>query len=114
MTAVLLAALVWKVIDFFRGLTNFSTQKSTVITQACAWVAGIIVIALAAHAQVAAGIVMPGFSQPLGDLDFGSVVLIGLVTASFGSTLVDVKQAIDNTDSASKPSLLPPSPPPIP
>lgn len=111
MSAVLFATLLWQVIDFLRELTNLRTQKSAVLTQLTAWVGGVVMVALAAHATVARGLVPPGFTQQLGKLDFGSTVLIGLAVSSFASSLVDVKQAIDSKDSSTKPPLLPASPP---
>lgn len=106
MTYVLFAALVWQVVDFLRELTNLSTNKSAVVTQACAWVGGIMLIALAAHAAVTEAVVMPGMSVALGKLDWPSVVLVGLLASSLASTGVDVKQALDGSDSAAKPQLL--------
>lgn len=106
MSAILLSALVWQVVDFLRELANLKTHKSDVITQATAWLGGVVIILLCSHATVAAGIVVPGFTAPIGGLDVGSQILLGLVVASLGSSLVDVKQALDSTDSAAKPPLV--------
>lgn len=114
MTAVVFAALVWKVVDFLRQLANLKTQKSSVLTQLCAWVGGIAVVALGAHAAVSAALVLPGSTLPLGKLDFGSTILLGMLISSTASALVDVKQAIDGHDSAAKPSLLEPPASPTP
>lgn len=108
MTAVLFAALVWKVIDFLRLLTNLKHQTSAILTQLLAWVGGVVIVAVGAHAAVASNVVVPGTSLPLGKLDFGSVVLVGLLVSSFGSVGVDIKQALDGSDSSAKPSLLTP------
>lgn len=109
MSIVLFAALIWQVIDFLRELTDVKANKSSIVTQATAWVGGILLVALAAHSAVTAALTFPGLDQPLGALDFGSTVLVGLMAASFASSLVDTKQAFDNTDSAAKPPLIPPS-----
>jgi predicted PurR-regulated permease PerM len=109
MDAVLFATLLWQVVDFLRELTNLKTQKSAVLTQLTAWVGGIILVILASHAKVSADLILPGMSTALGHLDGSSQVLYGLMVASLGSSLVDVKQSIDNTDSSTKPPLLPPS-----
>jgi hypothetical protein len=109
MTVVVFAALVWKVIDFLRMCLNFTTQKSAIFTQATAWVGGVVLVILAAHASVSGGLVLPGADEPLKTLDFASQVLLGMLIASFASTVVDLKQAFDNTDSALKPPMVPTS-----
>lgn len=106
MTEIVFAALVWKVIDWLRNIASLSTQKSAVATQALAWLGGIVLVWVASSATVTAAVVLPGTSSPLGSLDGGSIILVGLLVASFGSTLVDVKQALDGSDSAVKPPLL--------
>jgi hypothetical protein len=111
MDAVLFASLLWQVIDFLREVANFQSQRSAVITQVTAWVGGIVLVALAAHAKVAADLVLPGTGIALGSLDLGSTILVGLMVSSLGSSLVDVKQAIDRSDSAAKPPLMNPAPP---
>lgn len=114
MDAVMFATLVWQVVDFLRELTNLKVQKSAVLTQATAWAGGILVVILASHAKVSTDLVLPGMSTALGHLDGASQVLYGLMVASLGSSLVDVKQALDGNDSSAKPPLIPAStqPPP--
>lgn len=108
METVLFATLIWQFVDFLRELVNLPATKSSVLTQLTAWVAGITLIAIAAHAEVAAHIRFPGLSMELGDLDGWSVILVGLLAASLASTGVDLKQAFDNGDSATKPPLVNP------
>lgn len=108
MTLVLFATLVWQAVDFLRELFALPGSKSSVITQATAWVGGIVLVALAAHAKVTSDIVLPGLKTSLGRLDGSSVVLVGMLAASLASSLVDVKQAVDHNDSAAKPPLLGP------
>lgn len=110
MTAVVLAALIVKVIDFLRLLAKASTNVSGIVTQLAAWLGGILVVVLASHSSATAGIVLPSTTIPLGALDGAGQVLVGMVVASLGSLIVDVKQGIDNTDSAQKPPLLGPPP----
>ena len=107
MTFVIFAVLVWKVIDFLRLLFNFKTQRSAIITQATAWVGGVLLILIASHAGVMKQLILPGSDQALGFLDFPSQILIGLLVSSFASGVVDIKQAIDNTGSSSVPPLIP-------
>lgn len=108
MDIILFATLIWQVIDFARELANFGSERSSVVTQLSAWLVGIAAVALGAHADVTAGITFPGTGLPLGQLDFGSVVLVGLMAASLASSLVDTKQALDRGDTARKPALLGP------
>ena len=106
MTFVIFSVLVWKVIDFLRMLFNFKTEKSGIVTQLTAWVGGVVLVIVASHAAVTNTLVIPGADQALHSLDFASQILIGLLVSSFASGIVDVKQALDATDSASKPPLL--------
>lgn len=106
MTVIVFTALVWKVIDFLRMLFNFKTNKSGVITQITAWVGGVVLVILASHATITQTLVLPGTDQALKGLDIGSLVFIGLLISSVASAAVDIKKAVDNTDSATKPALL--------
>lgn len=105
MTFVVFAVLIWKVIDFLRMLFNFKAQRSGIVTQATAWIGGIVLVILASHSGVTSQLKLPGVDQVLSTLDFGSQILLGLLVASLASGVVDVKQAIDGTDSASKPPI---------
>lgn len=107
MTAVLFGSLIWQVIDFLRELMNLKSQKSAVLTQLAAWVGGAVAIFIGTHAAVTTSLVLPGTDLPLGKYDFGSIILVGMLFSSLASTGVDIKQAIDSNDSASKPPLLP-------
>lgn len=110
MELVLFATLIWQVIDFIRELANWRTQRSAIVTQVTAWIGGVVVIALGAHAAVVSTMTLPGMSLPLSKLDAGSVIVVGLMASSLASSLVDTKQAIDGRDSAAKPPLLGPAP----
>lgn len=106
METVVFATLVLKVVDFLRQVFNFRSNVSAIATQAAAWIGGVILVVLGAHASATEAIVLPGVNQTLGALDGASQVLVGLLVASLASTIVDVKQAIDGSDSAAKPPLL--------
>src|SRR5262252_2710335 len=105
MDTVVFASLVWQVVNFIRQLVNL--RRSAVVTQLIAWIVGVVLVVLAAHASVASGVVLPGTDQALGGLDFGSQVLVGLLISSLASTGVDFKQAFDHSDTNAKPPLLP-------
>lgn len=106
MDTVVFSALVWKVIDFTRHLANFAQEKSAVATQLLAWIAGVLAVVVGAHAGATEAITLPGTTDALGNLDGWSQVLVGLLLASTASAAVDVKQAIDGTDSNVKPPLI--------
>lgn len=102
---VLLATLIWQVIDFVRELTNLPTQRSAVVTQASAWLGGVVTVVLASHSAMFDHFSVNGLT--LTQLDGGSQVFLGLVVSSLASSLVDVKQAFDGRDSSAKPPLIP-------
>ena len=106
MTVIVFVALLWKIVDFLRMAANFKSQKSGLITQATAWIAGVILVVIAAHAQLTWSLVLPGSDLPLKSLDFASLLLLGLLISSTASSVVDIKQAIDATDTASKPPMI--------
>ena len=108
MTVIVFSALVWKVIDFLRMLFNYKAQRSAIVTQATAWVGGVALVLVAAQANVTQNLVLPGSDQTLHAMDFVSLILIGLLVSSLASGIVDIKQAIDSSDSASKPAMLTP------
>lgn len=103
---LLLSTVVWQGIDFLRELTNWTTQKSSIITQLSAWIGGVIVVLLAAHSGLFDGFLINGKS--ITSLDVGSQVFLGLGISSLASSAVDLKQAFDRSDSAAKPPLLKP------
>lgn len=101
--ALLLATLLWKIVDLLRMLRG--RNWSGVLTLLAAMLAGVIVVPLAAQSELFEQFEVNGLV--LTDIDGWSQVFLGLTIASFASSLVDVKQAIDGSDSASKPPLLP-------
>lgn len=105
--ALLLATLLWQVVDFIREVTGAAdpaqpeAKWSAPKWQAAAWIAGILVVLLAAHAQLFDTFTVNGLT--LTSMDLGSQIFLGLCIASFASTGVDIKQAIDGGDTAKKP-----------
>lgn len=106
MTILLFATLIWQLVDFAREIAGGRSSRSSVVTQLSAWAIGIAVIAIGANASVTEDLVLPGVEIALGALDAGSVILVGLLASSLASSIVDVKSAIDSSDSAIKPALL--------
>lgn len=100
-------ALLWKVIDVLKNLR--AQNWNTVVTQLVAWGAGVAVLFLVASTQFAAEITVGKLN--LDGLDGSTKFFVGLMLSSIVSVSVDVKKAIDGSDSSKQPSLLPPSSP---
>jgi hypothetical protein len=110
-----LAALVTKVTDFLRYLTNLPQTKSSIVTQLVAWGGG--VIGVFAYSATDFGPTIDVNGILLNNLNSASKLVLGLAIGSIGSAFVDYKQARDNTDSSAVPPLLPGpvvEPPPAP
>lgn len=103
LSLLILGALATKIIDFVKYVRN--KDWNAAITQAATWVAGVVVIMLAANANAFEVLVLPGMADPLGSLNVWSLILIGLTLTSFISFAYDFKKAIDGTDSAKAPPL---------
>ncbi|MGH9251229.1 MAG: hypothetical protein ACRD0W_17150, partial [Acidimicrobiales bacterium] len=74
-TAATLAALVAKVMSVLKYLS--AAQIREALTQVLAWAAGFVVVAIAAQADVSAGLTIFG-EQVLGQLDIWSQLLAGV------------------------------------
>lgn len=101
--ALAMAALTFKVVDFLRYLR--AADLNGALTQLCAWVAGVIVVLLVARTSWADGIAVGDMN--LGTLNFWSLVFYGLAAGSAASVAKDTLKAVDNTNSAAIPTLLP-------
>lgn len=104
--AVAMLALVLKVVDFLRYAK--ARDYNGVLTQLITWVAGVVVLLLVAQTSWSAMIGVAGV--PLGKLGFWSLVFAGLTISSGASLVNDYRKAIDNSNSAAIPTLLPPGP----
>lgn len=104
--AVAMLALIVKVIDFLRYAKN--RDINGVLTQAITWVAGVVVLVLAAQTTWAHIIAVSGV--PLNRLGFWSLVFAGLTVSSGASLVKDTLKAVDNSNSARIPTLLPTGP----
>lgn len=109
--AVAMAVLVMKVVDFLRYARN--RDLNGVLTQASAWVAGVIAVTLAAHTNWAKA--LPIGDMRLSELNLAAQVFVGLFAGSTGSLLTDFRKAVDNTTSSAVPTLLDTTPaaPPV-
>lgn len=96
-----LAFLAMKLTSFLKFLTSGSYRDA--VTQGVAWVAGAAVVLLVAASDFADGLALYG--KNLGDLNFASCVVLGLLIGSGGSVIYDYKAARDNKDTAEEPAL---------
>lgn len=101
--AVALIALVTTTINLLRYARGRDLAGAGTILSA--WVAGVAAVMIAAQTDFASGIAVG--DRTLEGLNVWSQLFVGLAVASAGSFLTDVKKAIDNTDTAVKPSLFP-------
>lgn len=99
---VALATLVIAVINFLKYVRNADVNGA--LTQLSAWVAGVAAVMIAAHTDWAGELVFGTVS--LHEANAWSQLFVGLTVASAGSFLVELRKALDNTDSAVKPPLI--------
>jgi hypothetical protein len=64
-----------------------------------------VVLLVGAQADATAGVVVPGLTTPLGDLDVFSLVVVALAGGSGGAQLYNFRRAIDQHDTAIEPPL---------
>lgn len=99
-----LAFAINKTVSVIKAL--FNKDVNSVVTQVVVWAVGFGGLSLAAHAAVTSAFALPGFTQPLGDLDAASLGLLAWILGATGSFAYDLKKAVDGTDSAAEPRLL--------
>jgi hypothetical protein len=97
--------VVWKLIDFLKLLANWSHERSGVLTQVLVWLGAIAVVFLYGASDLGT-FPIPGTELMLEDAGVWTKVILGLAIGSASSVLVDAKQAIDSSDTATKPPLL--------
>lgn len=100
--AVAMFALIKKVLDFFKYLTNQDWNGA--ITQIAVWASGIVVVWLYAQTDWAETFSFAGFT--LASMNGASLVALGIGLGSSASVATDFIKARDNTDSAAMPPLI--------
>jgi hypothetical protein len=100
---VAMAALILKLIDFLRYCR--AADVNGITTQLAAWIAGVLVVLLVAQTDWADGISIGDMS--LGTLGFWSLVFYGLSAGSTASFVKDTLKAVDNSNTAAIPVLVP-------
>lgn len=98
-----LVLLVKKILDFLRYATNGNING--VVTQLISWLAGIGAVVLVAQTDWASGINVG--DATLSTLNFWSLLFVGLTISSGASVVHDVTKAVDGSDSAKIPTLIP-------
>jgi hypothetical protein len=78
-------------------------QYKSALTTAITWVVGFIAVTLYAHSMYGDTVVISGIK--LSDMDWVTLLLTGLQVSSFAGTIWTVVKAVDNSQSAAKPSL---------
>jgi hypothetical protein len=114
---LLLAALGLKVTDFVKFATNAlfgSGDKkkqavNDITTFLLSWAIGIGAVTLLA--RTAWGDEVTIGKETLAALNFGNLIVFGLVFSTVSGTLYDFKKAIDGGDTAKKAPLIPSTPP---
>lgn len=94
-----------KIIELIKYLR--ARDMNAAVTLLAIHLTGVIVMLFAAAAKVTETLVVPGTSASIGDLDTASVIFMGLTFASLTSKLYDFQKAVDGSDSAAQPQLLP-------
>ena len=102
LTLAAIAALALKATSLLKYLAAGAFRQS--LETVVPWVAGFVILLIAAQADVAAGVVVFG-DRTLGSLDVWSLLIAGTTLGATGSVVYDVKSAIDNTDTAKEPPL---------
>lgn len=98
-----MATLVIAIINLFQYVRARDTNG--IVTTLAVWVAGVVVALLVRETDFAAGIGVTD-TLTLAQLNTWSCVFLGLTVSTMGQFAVQVKRAIDQTDSAAKPDLV--------
>lgn len=105
LTLASLIALGMRIVSFLKFIR--AKDWNSVATQAAAWVAGVVVVFIAAEADIVQNLKVAGFA--LADINDWSKVLLGMMFLSLGSTAYQLTKALDNSQSAEEPALVPPA-----
>jgi hypothetical protein len=104
MGVVGVVTLTWKFIDFLKGLLDGTDGRKASITQLVVWISGIAAVFLYAESQLGDTVTIG--KTTLDHADSATKLIVGLMIGSIASATVDVKKAIDNTDSSKQPPLI--------
>lgn len=102
---IAMAILTLKIIDFIRYAR--AVDVNGMVSQLAAWAAGVVVALLVAQTVWSDGIQIGGSNMH--KLGFWSLVFYGLSAGSTASLAKDTLKAVDNSNSAAIPTLVPPA-----
>lgn len=105
---VIMAALIAKLIDFGKALSN--RDGNAAVTQLVAWAAGVLIVVLFARSDFANGVAYGGVV--LENMNLWTQIIVGMAVSSVASVGNDVRQAVDSTVQTRELKLLPNSPRP--
>lgn len=94
----LVAAIITKFVDFSRYVKN--GDKNGALTQIYVWVVSVLTTLAFAKSGLMSDVVLPFSDMPFEQYGLIAQILIGLAPGSLGSVVVDLRKAVDNTDSA--------------
>lgn len=108
-------ALIFTVVNFLRyvkvilikGGSTFDERTAAVnsaVTQAIAWVSGILVVLLVAQADIASNIEL--FGSTLATMNLASLIVVGMVAASGAGVLNDFLASRDDSRTSEKPAFV--------
>lgn len=97
-----MAALVVAIINFIKFIK--AGDGNGIATQLAVWVAGVVVLFIAAQTDFASGISIG--DMEIDQMNAWTLVFVGLTLGSVGTLANDIKKALDNSDSAVKPPLI--------
>lgn len=100
---VALAGLVFAFNNFLKFLSGKDFKSA--VTQLIVWASGVAGIFIAAQTDFAGGIRIG--DEALSTLNGWSLLFVGLTFASVASTLNEVKKALDSSDTAKTPPMIP-------
>jgi len=104
-----LALAVNSTISWLKTLTNRDWQGFG--THLVVLIAGVIAIVLASHANLTNDFTIPALNRTLGSLDWPSQVLLAWIVTGSGKFAWNFTQAVDGSQSAQEPDLIPQKPP---
>lgn len=100
---IMLAALATQVTTMLKNLTAGEVRAA--FTGLIPWVVAGVALVWGANAGTTADYVLPGLSDPLGDMDLASLLLAAAAVGSSGGLLYSFRTAFDNTDTAKEPPI---------
>lgn len=107
-TVAALGAVIYTAVNLLKYLR--AGNWNGVLTLLVAAVLGILIALWAANSDITGPLSPIEGGPTLADMDFGSLALFGVALSSTFSVVTDFRKAFDNSDTASKPPLIPASP----